>query len=217
MQKLLEPNTVPPGGFRFFQPETRTWITAADYRNLFVNVRDHRKANNLPLDPLWEEKVEDSLCRQLPPGLCKETGKPGQHPRNVFNLITWDQVYNGTITLASWAQMGFSKVDQELATKRGDICSRCYLNVSIGGLCGSCRHLQDLAAAFTQGRVTAADHYLKACAVCKCSLRVKVWTPIDAISDGTPDSQLPDYPEWCWIPNELVEYKNAPRRTSEAK
>jgi hypothetical protein len=207
MQKLLEQNTVPPGGFRYFQAETRTWIDAPDYVEFFSRVKAHRQANNIPLDQFWADKVEDQLCQSLPPGLCKQTLPLGQ-TRNVFGRISWDQVYNGTTTLASWAFKGFPKVDQATATARGDICSRCYYNVSVSGVCASCSHLQNLAAAFTQGRVTAADHYLKACAVCRCSLRVKVWATIEAISAGTPDTDLPKYPDFCWIKNELKEYRS---------
>jgi hypothetical protein len=64
-----------------------------------------------------------------------------------------------------------------------------------------------MAAKFTMGRKTAYDYYLKACAVCKCSLAVKVWTPIEAISAGTPDSQLKEFASFCWIPKEVAEYR----------
>jgi hypothetical protein len=207
MQKLIEQNTVPPGGFKYLQPETRTWIDAPDYMEFFARVKAHRQVNQLPLDQFWAEKVEDQLCQTLPPGLCKQSDPLGQ-TRNVFNRITWDQVYNGTTTMVAWAFQGFAKVEQQQAAERGNICSRCPYNVSISGLCGSCRHLQDLAATFTQGRVTAADPFLKACAVCHCSLRVKVWTTIEAIDKGTGDKLLSAYPDWCWIPNELSAYRS---------
>jgi hypothetical protein len=213
MQKLLEPNTVPPGGFRFLQAETRTWIEAPDYMEFFARVKAHRQANNIPLDQFWAEKVENQLCESLPPGLCKQSDPLGTS-RNVFGRITWDQVYNGTTTLAAWAFKGFPKVDQDKAAGRGDICSRCHYNVSVQGTCAACGHLQNLAASFTGGRVTAADHYLKACAVCRCSLRVKVWATIEAIAAGTPETELPKYPDWCWIPKEIQEYRtNVPQRT----
>jgi hypothetical protein len=203
MQKLLEPNTVPPDGFRYTQAETRTTIRAPDYFNLFVNVRDHRKANNLPLGTFWEAEVEDQLCQQLPAGFCKQN-KPGE-ARNVFSRIGWEEVVSGTQTVVDWAKSGFERVDQALANSRADICSRCYYNVQIGGLCAACQHLQNLAAKFTGGRKTTSDPFLKACAVCKCSLQVKVWTPIESIDKGTPD--LTRYPDFCWIKKELTQYR----------
>jgi hypothetical protein len=205
MQKLLEPNTVPPDGFRYFQAETKTWIRASDYANLFLNVRDHRKANNLPLGTFWEAEVEDQLCRSLPPGLCKES-RPGEG-KNVFTRIGWDEVVAGTTTIVNWMAGGLQKVDQALADKRAAICSTCYFNVQVGGLCAACQHLQNLAAKFTGGQRTASDFYLKACAVCKCSLQVKVWTPIEAIDKGTPEDMLVKFPQFCWIPSELSQHR----------
>lgn len=203
MQKLIEKMTVPPGGFRYLQSETRTWIEAPDYYELFRRVKDHRSANNIPLDNFWAEKVEHQLCETLPPGLCKED--PGVFKRNVFNRLDWNDVYNGTQAFAAWALKGFGQVDQNLANARGNVCSRCPYNVSISGVCAACGHLQNLAAAFTRGRVSSADPFLKACAVCKCSLRVKVWSPVEAISAGTPNTAL--YPDWCWIPKELEVFR----------
>lgn len=204
MQKLLEPNTVPPDGFRFFQAETRTMVRASDYSNLFVNVKAHRKANNLPMGNFWEAEVENQLCEQLPPGFCKQDAHPAMR-RNVFSRIGLEQVMAGTTTVANWVASGLHTVSQELADSRADTCSRCYYNVQIGGLCGGCQHLANLAAKFTQGRKTSSDYFLKACAVCHCSLQVKCWTPVDSIAAGTRD--LTPYPDFCWVKKEVSEYR----------
>jgi hypothetical protein len=204
MQKLLEPNTVPPDGFRYWQAETRTMIRGADYSNLFLNVKNHRKVNNLPLGNFWEAEVENQLCEQLPSGFCKQDQHPAMR-RNVFSRIGLDQVVAGTTMVANWVSTGLKPISQELADSRADTCSRCYYNVQIGGLCGACQHLQNLAARFTQGRRTSSDYFLKACAVCKCSLQVKVWTPIESVAAGTHD--LTPYPDFCWIKRELEEYR----------
>lgn len=203
MQKLLEQNTVPPDGYRYVQAETRTTIRAPDYFNLFVNVKAHRKANNLPLGNFWESEVENQLCESLPPGFCKQDQHPAQH-RNVFSRVSWEQVLSGTTTIANWVGTGLKHVSQELANSRADICSRCYYNVQVGGLCGACTHLQNLAATFTQGKTTPSDYFLKACSVCKCSLRVKIWVPIESVAAGTHD--LTPYPSHCWIPKEIEEF-----------
>jgi hypothetical protein len=172
---------------------------------LFENVRDHRKANNLPLGTFWEAEVEDQLCQMLPPGHCKET-PPGQG-RNVFTRIYWDDVVAGTQTVASWVASGLTHVDQELANKRAMICSGCYYNVQITGGCHSCGQIQNLAAKLVGNRKTSSDAFLKACAVCKCSLHAKVWVPIESIH--TPQSQYDKLPEFCWIKKELDIYRKA--------
>jgi hypothetical protein len=209
MQKLLEPNTVPPDGFKYFQAETKTWIRASDYHNLFQNVRDHRSANNLPLGTFWEQEVENQLCEGLPPGFCKQV-MPGEM-RNVFGRITWDQVVSGTQTLANWFASGLKHVDQALADKRAAVCAGCYFNVQISGGCGSCGHLQNLAARLTGGRKTSSDFWLKACSVCRCSLQAKVWLPIESIDAGTSAEMLNNYPNFCWQRKELEEFRGLPR------
>jgi hypothetical protein len=203
MQKLLEPNTVPPDGYRYFQPETRTWIRAPDYGNFFVFVRDHRKSNNIPLEPFWESHIEDQLCQLLPAGFCKQVD-PAER-RNVFSRISWEDVVTGTTTIANWAIHGFKQVDQALADSRADTCSRCYYNVQIGGICGACQHLQNFTAKFTNGRRTSSEPFLKACAVCKCSLAVKVWVPIESIEAANPN--LGEFPDFCWIKKEVTEFR----------
>lgn len=183
-------------------------MRAPDYASLFRLVREHRKANNIPMGPLWEAQVEDELCQLLPAGFCKEE-EPGTARRNVFSRIDWDDVVRGTQTIAAWAVQGFRHVDQALADSRADTCSRCYYNVQIGGICGACQHLQNLSAKLVAGKTTTSDHFLKACAVCRCSLQVKVWTPIEAIDKGTPPEQLNQLPGFCWIGHELTEFRKA--------
>jgi hypothetical protein len=207
MQKLLDPNTVPPDGYRYHQSETKTWIRAPDYANLFLSVHDHRKANNLPLGTFWEAEVEDQLCQQLPPGNCKET-PPGQS-RNVFTRVDWNEIVEGTKTIVAWAAKGLAKVDQDLANKRAAICAGCYFNVQMSGGCHTCGHLQNLAMKFTGAKKTTSDPFLKACAVCKCSLQAKVWVPIDAIDQGTNEELYNKFPNFCWIPKELDAFRKA--------
>lgn len=204
MQKLLEPNTVPPDGYRFFQSETKTWIRAADYHNLFVQVSEHRKANNLPLGTFWEAEVEDQLCQALPPGQCREA-IPGQG-RNNFTRVEWGQIVSGTQTMVGWAGEGFTKVDQDLADRRADTCSRCYFNVSMSGGCHSCGQVAKLAMSIVGTRRTKADPFLKACAVCRCALQAKVWVPTAALAKGEKDTSR--YPEFCWVRGELDAYRS---------
>jgi hypothetical protein len=207
MQKLLEPNTVPPDGFRYTQAETRTTIRAPDYGNLFASVREHRLANHLPLTTYWEAEVEDQLCQQLPPGFCKHQD-PGRD-RNVFSRVTWEQVISGTQTLASWLSSGLQHVDQASADRRAAICAGCYFNVQISGACGACGHLQNLAARLTSGRKTSSDFWLKACSVCRCALQAKVWVPIESVASGMSDEMLNNYPDFCWQKKEVLELRKA--------
>lgn len=207
MQKLVEPNTVPPDGYRYFQAETKTWIRASDYRNLFANVHDHRKANNLPIGTFWESEVEDQLCQSLPPGQCKQT-QPGA-ARSNFTRVGWPEIVAGTKTIFSWASGGLKFADQALADARSDICSRCYYNVPQTGGCHACGQVQKLASTLVGTRRTKGDPFLKVCAVCRCALQAKVWVPIEAIEAGMTEALYDKYPDFCWQKREVNAFRKA--------
>src|SRR5258705_10206854 len=114
--------------------------------------------------------------------------------RNVFARVDWGDVLRGTQTIADWAVHGLKHVDQTLAAARADVCSRCYYNVQIAGLCGGCQDLSNLAAKVTLGRRTCSEPLLKPCRVCKCSLAVKVWVPLQTVRAHTPEYQLQELP-----------------------
>jgi hypothetical protein len=209
MQRLIEKSTVPPDGFRYFQPETRTTVRAPDYDNLFVEVAKHRKVNNIPLGALWQGEVENQLCEQLPPGFCKQED-PFKDRRNVFTRVGWDDVLHGTQSVVSWAVHGGQYVEQALADSRAAICAGCYYNVQIGGLCGACTALQNLVAKTTSGRHTSSDAFLKACAVCKCANAVQVHMRTEDLAKGVPEAMLSQFPGFCWKRAEIEMIRGIP-------
>lgn len=201
MQTLVNTTTVPPDGYRYLQPETETWIRAGDYFDLFARVQAHRKANNIPLGPLWKADVEDQLCKQLPAGFCKE-GVPGQEPVNVSTRLEWAAVESFTRTMAGWALERGRTVSEGLAHARAGICRSCYFNVEAPG-CRSCQGVLNLVAQLAKGRKLIETKGLRNCAVCKCHLPAKVWLPIDVILKGSNQETLSKYPAFCWIPKEI--------------
>lgn len=206
MQRLIEPDTVPPDGYRYFQPETRVTVRGGDYYDLFLKVKQHRVANNIPLGAQWQDEVEDQLCRALPPGFCKQTD-PNRDKVNVMTRVTWTDIEHGTSVMVNWALAGLPYVDQALAEERADICTRCFYNVQIQERCGGCGALVNLVHRAIGGRKTASDPLLRSCAVCKCSNAVQVHFPIDQLAKGVPPEMLKQFPDWCWKKNE-IEAKN---------
>jgi hypothetical protein len=202
MQRLTEPDVVPPDGYRYFQPETRVTVRGGDYRDLFVKVKEHRLANSLPLGPLWQDEVEDQLCRSLPPGQCKQTD-PNRDRVNVATRVTWSDVERGTGVMVNWALSGMAYVDQALADSRADTCSRCFYNVQIQERCGGCSALVNLVHRAVGGRKTSSDPLLRQCAVCKCSNAVQVHFPIEQLATGVPEQMLVQFPDWCWKKQEI--------------
>jgi hypothetical protein len=202
MQELISKTTVPSDGYRYLQPETETWIRGGDYFDLFEKVKAHRKANNIPSGPLWREEVEDQLCRQLPPGSCKNSDPRQTHSTGLSTRMDWGTVQSFTTTMATWAKGGVKTVSEGLANARAGICRSCYYNVSVPG-CRSCTGLLNLALQVAKGKRLLSNRNLRNCAVCKCHLPVKVWFPIEAIAAGTSAETLAKYPDFCWIKKEI--------------
>src|SRR5690606_21162574 len=69
-QRLLDPNSGPPGGFRYFDSDTGYTVKSTNLRQLFKDAEKHRIANGLPIPENFELLIETWLCRQLPPGIC---------------------------------------------------------------------------------------------------------------------------------------------------
>lgn len=202
MQRLIEPDVVPPDGYRYFQAETRVTIRGGDYRDLFLQVKAHRLANNIPLGPLWQDEVEDQLCRALPSGFCRQTN-PNRDRINVATRVTWGDIERGTSAMVNWALGGMAYCDQALAEKRADICSRCFYNVQIQERCGGCGALVNLVHRAIGGRKTRSDPSLRQCAVCKCSNAVQVHFPIEQLATTVPPEMLKQFPDWCWKKEEI--------------
>jgi len=187
---LTKTNNVPPEpGFRYVFPEDGYVAQAWTY-DAWINVaKHHLQANNKPVPDDLEEQMQNQLCQTLPPGWC-DYDDP-QRPR-ISTDFSWTDMVNGLKVFASWIADGCSYVSQEEATRRALICSRCYMNVNVEG-CGSC---QKLAAEVTKSRSTKYDFALKACAVCHCLLKAKVWFPTEILDRSNVSQEL--YPDFCW-------------------
>lgn len=206
MQKLLEQNTVPPDGFRYLQPETRTTVKGGDYFDLFAKVKAHRLANNIPLGPNWQAEVEDQLCQMLPPGFCKEQQPdPSRTVINVTTRMNWADVEHATSVFVGWAVAGAPTVDQAEADRRANICAGCYFNVGGDFGCRTCGGVVNMIKRAVGARRTAAGAFLKTCAVCKCFNAVQVWFPVEQLARGTTPQQMTMFPHFCWKGQALLE------------
>jgi hypothetical protein len=77
---LLNTSTVPPGGFRYVQPESGKLISAPSWHGLKSNVAAHRKANTYPIGTDFDAELQDWICRRIPDaGMhCYEQGRTPQ-------------------------------------------------------------------------------------------------------------------------------------------
>lgn len=90
---------------------------------------------------------------------------------------------------------------QAVADKRASICAACPKNVE-----GSWYTVApaQLIKSTLEGRKdlklqTPSDAALKSCDVCKCLMRLKVWTPLEHILKGTKPEIMGEFPAHCWI------------------
>jgi len=208
-----QPTAVPPPGhFQYTQPESGMKFVCGSLDGLKFKVREHRKANDYPLGLLWEQEVEQQNCQWLEDNgysdwvvRCDAPGVP-HHPDQ--NLTLQDMIHGmrnavravGTI---AGTFLFSSLVDQGEAERRAAICSGCEYNVPIEGCsgCGS-RPLRRLLEETIGNRTTANSDKLRACKMCGCVAKVKLWYPLEFIhkfEDETVQKRLPAH---CWVKKE---------------
>lgn len=72
--RLIDPMRGAPGGWEFVIPETGYVIRAANYNAWIEKAMKHLAANGIDTTN-YIQKMEDSICRKLPPGYCVQEGE----------------------------------------------------------------------------------------------------------------------------------------------
>lgn len=196
--KLLTNSTVPPGGFRFTEKATGEKLTAPTWPDLIDVVRRHRQANGITTNGDLEAEIEDQLCQVLPAGFCKrESG--GAYDPHIAHSIGVSQMIEGTKTLLAWYLSGSQRVTQDVANNRARVCSGCHFNQLPSG-CTSCNQnaVHEVVNKITGGEKPEGASHLEGCLICGCSLKAKVWLPLETIQKHTSDETNGKFPEWCW-------------------
>lgn len=200
MGRIKNPGCPPQGGWLYTVPETGHTVRGGDPRALVSNVVRHYRGNGLPVPEGIAAKVETALCASGHVK-CEEEAVGG-----------WVSVKRGTralvSALASFAKTGESPiVEQSLAEKRAEICSRCPLNRPSEEFCQTCSASAALlsqlfrkAAVFAGGRAglrTTRDSRLHSCHECGCELRLKVHVKLSALPPS-PAGLERRVPAECW-------------------
>jgi hypothetical protein len=181
---------VPPGGWRYVQPESGALIRGGDYHRLLANIRDHRISNNYPIGLNFEAEIQNAICERG--AECQPAVRdPG--PRNV----TLDDLRNFLLVLRKWVADGATFVSKEEAERRAAICVRCPRNQKVGG-CFGCKGIVNLISEVIGGRDTRFDQELSGCGVCGCELRTAVHIPLEVQWRGVDDEMNEQFPDYCW-------------------
>lgn len=193
--RVIDTTVVPPGGWRYTQPETGFEFSASTLRVLVSKVREHRAANGLPEgDP--QADIEAFVCAQLPLGAesCQ-----AETPGDIGDIalktrFTMDDVKR-FVQAAISAMGGRGLVEPEEAEARAHVCAACPLNMTVKG-CWRCAGLADWIFRLIGSRRTAHASRLNQCGVCGCSIKAKIWLPLDVAQQL---SEPYKFPSWCWL------------------
>lgn len=205
------------GGWKFRQPQFGAWtnpmamvgfdasvkeIIKVRERNLAIT-RKHGLSTSYPV--VSEELLKyNAMIRGIPiqgsPSFFQQSSS--RLPARVVAAVAdIKRAAQGTAVVLDWLQSGGPPVAQDLANKRAAVCVACprnvpghwYTEAPAEIIKASLEARKDLSLA------TPHDASLKSCDVCKCLMRLKVWTPLDFIVKNTRPEVLGEFPPHCWI------------------
>jgi hypothetical protein len=198
MKTLLRNYETPPTGWRYLVHETGFTVKGQSLMCLVDNVTKHMVANRVLVpENLWDI-VQDQMCQVLPASYCKEPGFPTP-PEYGGTKFTLGRVIAGTRVISAWLLSGKPRVDQETADWRSAICAGCPHNRQPSGCEGcSAGRLRDLVVRVVAGSRTLKEEEIVACDVCGCSLKAKVWIPLDILQEHVERGVNGNFPAHCW-------------------
>lgn len=221
--RLKDRSKFPPGGFRYYVPQTNfsigPWVS---FDVAVQQILAHRKANpyqsqvnGWSLDPNtianeldqfntkvcqemnWSDYITDGSFEDIP----KAPSRQWLLPRNVARVV------EGAKTILEWEIAGGQIVDREIANARAKVCSACPKN-----------QMGDLSAFFTEQAArliqmqlerknsirlaTDFDPLLGLCDACGCVNKLKVWCPSAIVLSKIKPETKAALHESCWITSE---------------
>lgn len=215
MQELTR-SRIPPGGWQFFQPQTGwrppTPISSTFDQTVHLIIK-HRLANspitvrhNLATDFNTVANELETFSRlRLKIPLAPNPKLPPRLPLSQVAGAAADikRAAQGTAVILDWLTSGGQPVAQDLANKRAEICVACPKNVEGAWYTVKPAEIikNTLEARKDLKLETPSDGVLKSCDVCKCLMRLKVWTPLQYIIGNTKPEIMAEFPKNCWIKN----------------
>lgn len=183
---------VPPGGWRYVQPETGVRFYSDTFEELFSQVRVHRAYKGFPTDTLSED-IQRQLCTGLTPEHCKaEEGEDYRPVVDVTSSLTTEMALSVSKAIVAFLATGGEFVDKGEAERRAAICRGCPFNKP-AKLC-SC----SFAYKAIESLIPADRRHpgISVCMVCGCSLQAKANLPLSVIAASLPAGM--QLPSWCW-------------------
>ena len=196
MPKLLEENTVPPGGWRYRVPETGFVINAWSWNGLLEKVRSHYRANAMQIPADLDALITSYACTTY--AKCEDGGMPNSIARNLFKDLHVNSVIRFTQTFWDALKRG-EKITQDEAEARAKICSSCPYNVQPEGCTGcNSRSIKAIVSTISAAGRTAFDGQLKSCRFCGCFIQSLIWYPLTTLQKFTDEKENESLPDHCW-------------------
>lgn len=181
-----------PGGWRYRIPETGILIKTSSYWLLSSEARKHYAANAIPVPAILDDLILEYVCKNGASceydGVQLTKGTP-KKSLNISDVIRFTQTRLDALLKGS-------KVSQEEANRRAEICAACPSNKPLEGCTGcNSRSLREFVRLLAQAGRTPLDEQLKSCEYCGCFIQSMVWTPLESLKRYDDVSQLPSN---CW-------------------
>ncbi len=222
--RLKDRNKFPPGGFRYYVPETRwsisPWIS---FEAAVGQIIAHRQGNTYltqtkgwSLDPFVVSEELDAfntgVCQQMGWKDYITEGGPTAGDPKALNLPSGSSrsarlAVEGVRTIAEWELAGGNIVPHEQSNRRAQICSTCVKNET-----------GDLLTFFTETAAkliklqletrnnmklrTDFDPLLGVCSGCGCVMKLKVHCPAEIILKKMSPETKAALASNCWIHDE---------------
>lgn len=224
--RLLNTNTLPPGGYPYVQPETGMKFQGmVGFSQQVAAIVAHRRKNQLQRSNAGDaaQDLHDYTCARLGnnPEFCsdgsvvikkKSLGRLWEGAKHAAEAVS--QVATAGAILSDWLGDGAEPVSQELAQIRSDICTGrlngnpCPKNQASGWRWSMevAKIIQSQMARKSEfGLKVEGEDQLGTCKACGCFLKLKNWVPFQHIYAHTSDDQMSKFPAHCWIVKEHKE------------
>lgn len=222
----------PPGGLRFYQPETNFFPTPwSSFDSCVAQIIKHRLGNPWLIDKNgWSvdpavvandlDAFNTKICVEMKWTDYIVEGDPGD-PSAPFPIpqpgSQWSfssqlsrfgrNVAEGVSTIAEWEIAGGRVVSKETANARAITCAHCPKNLRTYLLdyftaAAARLILLQLETKNKMHLETASDEFLGICDACGCVNKLKVWCPMDIINLKLKPEIRSQLDPKCWITNE---------------
>ena len=193
-QTIVRDIDQPPGGWHYTVEQTGVRIDAASARSLKSKIRQHLKANNLPLPENFDAWVEDAICTQGGYGnpFCGNAPAKRDGRMPVLSLSMATRFIRTMLGVIRDRKL----VSPEEVERRIAICNACPLASTIGG-CRGCSTVFRKAKRLLDRLPAVTAPEKEFCGACGCLLQALTWIPNSTL-DLAVGSERPPYAAGCW-------------------